>query len=73
MTVSVARLASQTKLWPLYEAEEGFAKLTRRPDVEPVERYLESHGRARKATTDVGLLQRFADRYWKQLADGMLL
>ncbi len=72
-TVSIAKLASQSKLWPLYEAEDGFAKITKRPDVESVERYVNSHERTKIfSPEEINALQKAADRFSKQLSEGFL-
>jgi len=43
-TYDVARLATETNFWPLYEIENGKYKITYKPkQVLPVEEYLKSH------------------------------
>ena len=44
-SVEIARLAVETWIWPLYEIENGTFKLTSKPKLKSVEKYLDPQGR----------------------------
>jgi len=44
-SVELARLAVETWIWPLYEIDNGNFKLTSKPKLKPIEKYLELQGR----------------------------
>lgn len=73
-TVSIARLASQSKLWPLYEIEDSTLKITKRPDIENVENYINSNKRTRVfSAEEISSMQKIVDKMWKQLNDSVVL
>ena len=67
--VKVARLAFDTKVFPLYEVEGGDKwKITRKPKGLPVEEYLKLQGRFRHLKTeDVIAIQKEVDKNWARL------
>lgn len=77
----MARLAVDTKLFPLYEVEAGRVRVTRKPyQVRPVEEYLRLQDRFGHLTAAMrARLQEEVDRSWQRLlrteelmADGAL-
>jgi len=69
LTVSISRLAVETKIFPLLEVENG-TKLTinRRPEGIPLEEYVSVQGRFQHLTSDkIAELQRAVDQRWKRL------
>jgi pyruvate/2-oxoacid:ferredoxin oxidoreductase beta subunit len=68
-TVRLARLAVQTKLFPLYEVENGERYLLNvEPEGIPVGEYLEMQGRfSFLREGDVERIQENVDREWKRL------
>ncbi len=69
LAVKVARLAVETKVFPLYEVEWGTNwKISRKPKGLPVEEYLKIQGRFRHLTEeDVKVIQEEVDKNWKRL------
>ena len=69
LAVKVARLAVETKVFPLYEIEWGTKwHITRKPKGLPVVEYLKLQGRFRHLTEeDVKLIQKEVDRNWQRL------
>lgn len=67
--VKVARLAVQTKVFPLFEVEYGDAiTITKEPKGLPIEEYLRVQGRYRHLTKEqTDMLQREVDKRWNQL------
>ena len=63
-TIEIARLAVQTRLWDLYEVEDGIWKFTKEIDKpRPVSEYTGLQGRFKHLTEDqLRLLQEFADQ-----------
>ena len=70
-TVKVARLAVETKVFPLYEIEGGEVyTITYQPKGIPVETYLSQQGRFSHLTKEeVALIQENVDRQWSRLAE----
>jgi pyruvate ferredoxin oxidoreductase beta subunit/2-oxoisovalerate ferredoxin oxidoreductase beta subunit len=69
-TVSLARLAVNARVFPLYEVERGVKyTVTYKPDEPvPVEKYLERQGRFRHLSKeDVKRIQEGIDRQWERL------
>ena len=73
-TVDVARMAVQSKVWPLYEVEYGEWKLSYKPKKEvPLEDYLKTQGRfahlVKKEENQkyVETLQQFINEEWQRL------
>ena len=73
-TVDVARMAVQSKVWPLYEVEYGEWKLNYKPKKEvPLEDYLKTQGRfahlVKKEENQkyVETLQQFINEEWQRL------
>lgn len=72
-TIEIARIAVDTCFWPLYEAENGNYKITKKPKNKlPISVFLEKQGRFRhlmkpenKKVADE--LQAFVDRKWELL------
>jgi len=74
-TIEVARLAVQTRMWPLYEVVNGQYRITHIPRrVRPVRDYLRIQRRFRHLTEEeIAHIQRRVDEAWKSLlrrADG---
>lgn len=69
MTVRLARLAVQTKIFPLFEVEEGERYiLSEEPETVPVSEYLKLQGRfSFLREGDVERIQAHVDRSWKRL------
>jgi len=69
LSVKLARLAVQTRTFPLYEVEEGRKyTINVKPEVLPVEEYLKLQGRFRHLTErDIGLIQETVDAEWERL------
>jgi pyruvate/2-oxoacid:ferredoxin oxidoreductase beta subunit len=67
--VRLARLAVQTRIFPLYEIENGQKyTLNKNPKPKPVKEYLELQGRFRHLTDDhVRKIQENVDREWERL------
>ncbi len=68
-TVKLARLAVETKVFPLYEVEEGQRyRINVEPKGLPVEEYLKLQGRFRHLTPeDIKLIQETVDAEWERL------
>lgn len=73
-TLNIAKLAVETKYWPLYEVEKGVYKITRKPrEFKPVKEFLEAQGRFRNllnhpmASEIIQELQDYVDRRWERL------
>jgi len=68
--VKVSKLAVETKVFPLYEIEDGLKyTLNHQPRDLPVDRYLEVQGRYHHLTTDnIAVIQAEVDRSWEELA-----
>jgi pyruvate ferredoxin oxidoreductase beta subunit/2-oxoisovalerate ferredoxin oxidoreductase beta subunit len=71
MAGKVAAMAVETKIFPLYEVEDGVRyRLTHQPRSLPVSRYLSMQGRYRHVTEEqVCFLQSEADWAWEDLLD----
>jgi len=69
LTAQVARLAVQTRAWPLLEYENGVVKLNFNPTPpKPVEEYLKLQKRFKHLTPeDVEQVQKRVDAYWEKL------
>jgi pyruvate/2-oxoacid:ferredoxin oxidoreductase beta subunit len=70
-TIKVARLAVETKVFPLYEIEDGEVyTITYQPKGIPVEAYLSQQGRFSHLTKEeVALIQENVDHRWSRLAE----
>lgn len=68
-SIELARLAVETRIFPLYEVEDGeWYTINLRPERVQVETYFEQQGRYRGLTReDVAQLQARVDRRWKSL------
>ncbi len=68
-TIEVARLATDTNVFPLYEVEDGRYRITRKiSQSKPVEEYLKGQGRfAHFRPDEVAAMQANVDRRWKHL------
>jgi len=72
-TIELARIAVDTCFWPLYEAENGNYKITKKPKNKlPVSAFLEKQGRFRHLMRPenkkvIDELQAFVDRKWEHL------
>ncbi len=73
LTIRLARLAVQTKVFPLYEVEEGECyTLNAEPDGVPVSEYLKPQGRfAFLREGDLERIQENVDREWERLMKRM--
>ncbi len=69
LTAQVARLAVQTRMWPLLEYEKNVMKLNFNPTPpKPVEEYLKLQKRFKHLTPeDVKEVQKRVDAYWERL------
>ncbi len=69
LAVKIARLAVETKVFPLYEIEEGRKfKLTVQPKGLPVEEYLRGQGRFSHLTREnLKAVQAHVDKEWEDL------
>jgi pyruvate/2-oxoacid:ferredoxin oxidoreductase beta subunit len=68
-SVQVTRMATQSRVFPIYEAEEGKYTINVYPEREiPVKEYVESQGRFGEMPQDmINALQEGADRKWEEL------
>ncbi len=67
-TVTVARLAVETGVFPLVEIEDGNCRLTHEPCWLPVERYLELQGRFRNISKSQILnFKNFIEKRWNKI------
>ena len=69
MAVKVAMLSVETRVFPLFEIEDGLRyNITHQPRDLPVENYLEVQGRYRHLTPDqIKIIQSEVDRSWQEL------
>jgi len=69
ITVKVARLATETRVFPIYEVENGVYKINKRtPKPKPVEVYLKEQGRFRHLSSEaVQYIQQKVDASWERL------
>jgi len=69
LTVKVSRLAVETKVFPLFEVEDGLnLTINKEPKEIPVEEYVKIQGRYRHLTPEqIAQLQRSAEQRWNQL------
>jgi len=70
-TIHLARLAVHTKVFPLYEVEDGERySITVEPKGLPVEEYLKAQGRFRALTEgDIAHIQEMVDGAWQKLTE----
>ena len=74
-SVELARLAVQTRYWPVYEVEKGKYKLNIKvPKPKPVEEFLKPQGRFRHLFQPqfrhvIDELQQFVDENWKRITE----
>jgi 2-oxoisovalerate ferredoxin oxidoreductase beta subunit len=69
MSIRITRMATQAKVFPIYEVENGKYKINVYPEKEiPLKEYLNTQGRFRQITEDMlnGAQER-ADRNWESL------
>lgn len=72
-TIKIAKLAVETKFWPLYEIENGVHKITVKPrKFKPVEEFLKSQGRFKHMLTEenkwmVEKLKEEVEKRWDRL------
>ena len=67
--VKVARLAVQTKAFPLYEVEDGVTYAINEGGDKPVKDYLRAQSRFRHLTDgDIDLIQAYVDTEWRRLS-----
>jgi len=72
-TIKIAKLAVETKFWPLYEIENGVHRITVKPrKFKPVEDFLKMQGRFKHLFTDenkwiIDKLKEEIDRRWERL------
>jgi pyruvate/2-oxoacid:ferredoxin oxidoreductase beta subunit len=69
ITVKIARLATETNVFPLYEVEDGVYAINRKiAHPKPVDEYLKLQGRFRHLTAEeVGFFQNSVNRSWERL------
>lgn len=69
-TVEISRLAVQTRMWNLYEIDEGTLRITQEPNKKPVEEYIKPQGRFRHIKEEqIKQIQKLADSRWKSLKE----
>jgi pyruvate/2-oxoacid:ferredoxin oxidoreductase beta subunit len=68
-TIEIARLAVETRLFPLYEIENGvYARINREPSGAPVQEYVQAQGRFRSLTSEqISSFQQEIDQKWQRL------
>jgi 2-oxoisovalerate ferredoxin oxidoreductase beta subunit len=68
-TVKIARLATQTRVFPIYEVEDGVYKINKKiSNPKPVEEYLKEQGRFRHLSAkEVQYIQNQVDNNWSRL------
>jgi pyruvate/2-oxoacid:ferredoxin oxidoreductase beta subunit len=68
-TIELARLATDTKVFPIYEVEGGVWRISRKPPKDrPVEDYLQAQGRFRALSPeDIAIIQADVDARWQDL------
>lgn len=72
-SMEIARLAAETKFWPLYEVENGNYRITKKPKSDvPVEEWLKMQGRFRHLFREenrsiIEEIQKEVDRRWEWL------
>ena len=68
-TVKISRLAVETKVFPLFEVENGTAlTINKEPEGVPIEEYIRIQGRYRHLTSEqIAKLQKDADERWDRL------
>jgi pyruvate ferredoxin oxidoreductase beta subunit len=69
MSIRITRMATQAKVFPIYEVENGKYKINVYPENEiPLKEYLNTQGRFRQITEDMlKEAQERADRNWESL------
>jgi pyruvate/2-oxoacid:ferredoxin oxidoreductase beta subunit len=69
VTVRIARLATESNVFPLYEVENGIYKINRKTsNPKPVSEYLKPQGRFRHLTDEeVTFIQSEVDKNWRKL------
>jgi len=69
ITIKIARLATQTNVFPIYEVENGIYQINKRiAKPQPVSEYLAIQGRFRHLDhKDVDFIQKEVDTNWKRL------
>lgn len=69
LTVKLSRLAVQTRLFPLYETEEGIrVTISKNPREKPLKSFIELQGRFKHLSgSDMVRLQEDVERRWKRL------
>ncbi len=72
-TIEIGRLAFKSKVFPLYEIENGEYNIYKKPDkdeVIPVKDYLQTQGRFRHLPSEeVEKIQKNVDRFWERLEE----
>ena len=70
-SIEIARLATQTGIWPLVEVDHGMFRLTYKPkELKPVEEYLKLQGRFLHLTPeDISRIQEFVNKRYKKLLE----
>lgn len=67
LTIKIAKLAVETKMWPLFEIENGIKTLSYKPQGLPVKNYLELQGRFKHLNDkDIAEYQKLIDMQWKK-------
>jgi pyruvate/2-oxoacid:ferredoxin oxidoreductase beta subunit len=69
LTVKISRLAVRSRVFPLYEIENGVSyTLQEEPKVVPVKEYLKLQGRFSHLTdSEIGVVQENVERTWQRL------
>ncbi len=68
LTIKIARLAVLSRVFPLYEIEDGNHRVTVEPDDTRVSEYLKLQGRFRHLDeTDIEVIQANVDREWSRI------
>jgi 2-oxoisovalerate ferredoxin oxidoreductase beta subunit len=68
-TIEMARLAVETRLFPLYEIENGvYSRINREPSGVSVQEYVQAQGRFRSLTSEqISSFQQDIDQKWWRL------
>jgi len=67
-TIRISRLAVETKIFPLFEIEDGIVTISKEPSGVPVEEYLRGQGRFDHLTSEeIAEFQKMVEQRWDRL------